>query len=182
MNIPNLLTILRIILVPVYLMIFFSNMENKILIAGLVFILAGISDVLDGYIARKYNLQTKLGTVLDPFADKLMMFAILISFAIAGFIPLWILLALGIKEIMMILGGSILYFSKANLVVPSNTYGKFATVLFYAATLSIVFKFPVRISQILFIVTVVFNILALVNYVNIYFGIVKNRKISVDKE
>ncbi|MDR7870413.1 MAG: CDP-diacylglycerol--glycerol-3-phosphate 3-phosphatidyltransferase [Tissierellaceae bacterium] len=182
MNIPNMLTILRIILVPVYLVIFFSNMDNRILIAGLVFILAGISDVLDGHIARKYNLQTKIGTVLDPFADKMMTFAILISFTLSNFIPGWILIALGIKEILLILGGAVLYFSKANQVIPSNKFGKYATALFYAATLSIVFKLPSTISEVLFLVTVVLNILALVNYLGTYLDIVKNRKVSVDKK
>lgn len=182
MNIPNMLTILRIILVPVYLFVFFSDMNNHLLLAGLIYILAGITDVLDGHIARKYNLQTKLGTVLDPFADKLMTFAILISFTSSNLIPGWILIALGIKEIILIGGGALLYFSASNDVVPSNKYGKSATVLFYAATLSIVFKLPDPLSQVLFIVTVVFNILALVNYVNIYIELVKNRQVSVDKE
>ncbi|NLY45080.1 MAG: CDP-diacylglycerol--glycerol-3-phosphate 3-phosphatidyltransferase [Tissierella sp.] len=182
MNIPNMLTILRIILVPIYMFVFFSDLDNRLLLAGLVFILAGISDVLDGHIARKYNLQTKLGTVLDPFADKLMTFAILISFTLSKLIPEWILIALGIKEIILILGGSLLYFSSSNEVVPSNKYGKSATALFYAATLSIVFKLPETLSQVLFLVTVVFNILALINYVNIYIELVKNREVSVDKE
>lgn len=182
MNIPNMLTILRIILVPVYLLIFFSNMDNRILIAGLIFILAGISDVLDGHIARKFNLQTKLGTVLDPFADKLMTFAILISFTLSNLIPGWILIALGIKEILLIIGGAVLYFSKANHVIPSDKFGKYATILFYAATLSIVFKLSPTISQILFLVTVVFNILAFINYVSIYLRLVKNREVTVDKE
>lgn len=176
MNIPNMITVLRIILVPIYLLVFFSDLENRILIAGFVFILAGISDVLDGYIARKYNLQTKLGTVLDPLADKMMIFAILISFTMSNFIPLWILLALGIKEILLILGGTILYFSKLNEAIPSNKFGKSATTFFYAATLSIVFKFPAIISQILFLVTVVLNILALANYFIIYVDLIKNRK------
>ena len=182
MNVPNMLTILRIILVPIYLLIFFSDMSNRILLAGLVFILAGISDVLDGYIARKYNLQTKLGTVLDPFADKLMTFAILISFTWSELISLWILIALGIKEILMILGGSILYLSKSNQVLPSNKFGKIATAFFYVATLSIVFQFPNNISQVLFLTTVVLNIFAFVNYLNIYVELFKNREVSVDKE
>ena len=181
MNIPNMLTILRIILVPVYLFIFFSNMENRILIAGLVFILAGISDVLDGYIARKYNLQTKLGTVLDPFADKLMTFAILISFTWSKLIPPWILIAIGVKEILMIGGGASLYLSKGNKVLPSNKFGKIATALFYAATLSVVFKLPESITETLFITTVVSNILAFINYFNIYLGLRKNTTL-VDKE
>lgn len=168
MNIPNMLTILRILLIPVYLYFFYSNTENNILFAGLIFILAGISDVLDGYIARKYNMSTKLGIVLDPIADKLMTFTILISFTTRGIIPIWILIALGIKELMMILGGAALYLFEGKQVLPSNKYGKIATMSFYAATLSIVFRLPRTISQSLFFITVILNIIAFVNYFIIY--------------
>lgn len=70
MNIANIITILRIFLIPVYLYFFYSNLDNSILYSGLIFIAAGISDVLDGYIARKYDMSTKLGIVLDPIADR----------------------------------------------------------------------------------------------------------------
>lgn len=168
MNIPNMLTILRILLIPVYLYFFYSNLEHNILFAGLVFIIAGISDVLDGYIARKYDMSTKLGIVLDPIADKLMTFTILISFTTKGIISIWILLALGIKEIMMILGGATLYLFKGKQVMPSNKYGKIATLSFYAATLSVVFRFSELISTLLFFLTVALNIIAFINYLIIF--------------
>lgn len=174
MNIPNILTSIRIFLVPVYLYFFYSDFENNILFAGLIFILAGITDVLDGYIARKYDLGTKLGAVLDPFADKLMTFTILISFATSGIIPMWILIALGIKELVMIIGGGILYLFKGKQVLPSNQFGKIASLFFYAATLSIVFKFPDLISTILFIITVALNLIAFINYLLIYIKIKDN--------
>ena len=182
MNIPNMITILRLLLIPVYLYFFYSDLDNNILFAGIVFILAGISDVADGYIARKYDLSTKLGIVLDPIADKLMMFAILISFTTKGIIPPWILLALGIKELMMIAGGAILYLFKGKQVMPSNKYGKIATLSFYAATLSIVFKLPEIVSTLLFILTVILNIIAFINYLIIFIGLRKNtNKDVVDK-
>lgn len=182
MNIPNMITILRLLLIPVYLYFFYSNLDNNILLAGLVFILAGISDVADGYIARKYDLSTKLGVVLDPIADKLMTFTILISFTTKGIIPLWILVALGIKEIMMILGGATLYLFKGKQTVSSNKYGKIATLSFYAATLSIVFKLPEILSTVLFVLTVVLNLIAFINYLIIFIKIRKNTsKDVVDK-
>ncbi len=174
MNIPNMLTILRILLIPVYLFFFYSSLENNILFAGIVFILAGFSDVLDGYIARKYNLISKLGVVLDPIADKLMTFAVLITFTTKGIIPSWILITIGIKELVMIFGGSILYLFKGKQVLPSNKFGKIATLSFYAATLSIVFKLPEIVSATLFIVTVILNIIALINYLIIYIGMRNN--------
>lgn len=168
MNIPNLLTILRITLVPIYLFAFFSNIENKLLVSGLIFLLAGITDLLDGKIARKYNLITKLGIVLDPIADKMMTFAVLISFTYGGLIPFWILIALGIKEILLILGGGILYLFKGKQVLPSNKYGKLATVSFYIAALSVVFKLGEMASLVLFLITVGLNILAFINYLILY--------------
>ncbi len=178
MNIPNMLTILRILLIPVYLYFFYAR-EN-ILLAGGVFIAAGISDVLDGYIARKYDMSTKLGIVLDPIADKLMTFTILISFTTKGIIPAWILIAIGIKETMMVLGGAVLYLFKGKQVLPSNKYGKVATLSFYAATLSIVFKLPEIISTSLFFITVFLNIIAFINYF-IIFNKLRNNNRIVDK-
>lgn len=171
MSIPNILTILRIILVPIFLIAFFSNMTNAIMIAGVIFILAGISDFLDGYIARKYDMGTKLGAVLDPLADKLMTFAVLISFTLAKLIPYWIPVALCIKEAIMIVGGAILYLFKGKQVMPSNNFGKVATVFFYLAALSVIFRLPDMITKILFIITLLLNLVAFINYLLIYIKI-----------
>src|SRR5690606_28068991 len=128
------------------------------------------------YIARKYDLTTKLGAVLDPFADKMMTFAVLISFTYAKLITPWVLIALGIKETLMILGGAVLYLFKGNQVLPSNQYGKIATLSFYAATLSIVFHLPKIFSKALFIITVILNLLAFINYFIIYLSMRDNTK------
>lgn len=168
MNIPNLITIFRIILVPIFLFMFNSHMESRVLYSGGIFLLAGISDVLDGHIARRYNLTTKLGSVLDPFADKMMSFAVLISFTMAKLIPIWILIPLVLKELVMILGGGLLYLRREKVVIPSNIYGKIATFSFYAAIMSIVFKSPSYISTFLLIITVLLNLIAFFNYLMIF--------------
>ena len=169
MTIPNILTIIRIILVPLYLFVFYTVGENRILYAGTIYILAGLTDVLDGRIARKYGMVSKTGAALDPLADKLMTFAILISFTSAKLIPSWVLLVIGIKEVLMILGGFILYLFKEKRVLPSNKFGKIATVTFYAAILSIVFKVPSpTFINLLIITTVALNILAFINYFKIF--------------
>lgn len=175
MNIPNMLTILRIILVPVYLYFFYTTGENHVLYAGIVFITAGISDVLDGHIARKYDLTTKIGAALDPFADKLMTFAVLISFTTAKLVPSWVLLVIGVKEVIMISGGIILYVFKENRVLPADKFGKVATISFYAAILSIVFKAPVMLTKVLVVATVALNLIAFVNYLIIYISMEKGK-------
>lgn len=174
-NLPNIITTIRIILIPIYLFVFYSNMENRILIAGLIFLLAGISDFLDGYLARKYELTTDLGAVLDPFADKMMSFAVLISFTSMKLISIWVLIFLGIKEIMMILGSVISLIYHKDSVVHANNYGKFATISFYIAILSIVFKSPETFSTILLSITVILNLIAFYNYFKIYLSQRKNK-------
>jgi cardiolipin synthase len=173
MNIPNILTVIRIILVPIYLYLFYTIGENNVLYAGIVFIIAGISDVLDGYIARKYDLTSDIGAALDPLADKLMAFAVLISFTTAKLIPSWVLKIIGLKEIIMITGGFILYLFKGNQVLPADKFGKIATVSFYIAILSVVFKVPYIIVKTLFIITVSLNIIAFINYFIIYLSMSK---------
>lgn len=181
MNIPNIISIFRIILIPVFLLVFHSAMEERVLYSGLIFLLAGVSDILDGQIARKYNLTTKLGTVLDPFADKLMSFAVLISFTIGEFIPVWILIPLLVKEIVMILGGGILYLRREKKVIPANRFGKFATFSLYATITSIIFKLPNIFPKVLLLITVILNLIAFYSYFKIFIDMNEIKSNAVDK-
>ncbi len=176
MTLPNLITVFRIILVPVYLSLFFSDIDNKVFILGMIFMIAGVSDVLDGYIARKYNLISKLGSALDPFADKLMSFTVLITFTAIGLIPFWILIPMIIKEVIMITGGIILYLKHGKAVIPSNIYGKIATFSLYAAVLSIIINMNMIVSMLLLIITVSLNIVAFIIYLKIF------RKMLLDEK
>lgn len=178
MGLPNILTIFRIILVPIYLYVFFTNRGNFLLYGGIIFLIAGITDILDGYIARKYDLMTDLGAVLDPLADKLMAFAVLISFTLAGLIPSWVLKVIGLKEVLMIIGGFILYIFKANTVVPANKYGKIATTSLYIAIFSVILKVPYNLSRFFLLATVIFNLIAFVNYLIIYINIRKKESLN----
>lgn len=165
--VPNLITTMRFFLVPIYIAVFYSSMENSLLYATLIFALAGITDVVDGHIARKYNLITKLGTVLDPLADKSMQLAVLITFALEGYIPLWAIIIIGIKEILMILGGLVLYYGKNDIAIPANKYGKFATVIFYITIfiISLLSKGAENpFSMIMILSTVVITVIAFINY------------------
>lgn len=127
-NIPNILTIIRILLIPFILDAIYKG--NYIL--GIVlFTISGITDVLDGIIARKFNLISNFGKLMDPLADKLTQIAVLMVLVYARIIPLWILAIVIIKELIMVIGASFLY--GKNVVVYSKWYGKLATVLFYLA-------------------------------------------------
>jgi len=129
MNLPNLLTAVRFILVP--FMTGFLISRNYT-VAILLYVLASITDVLDGYIARKYNMITKLGKILDPMADKLLQFSALVGLWVVGIIPFWITVIFFLKEIFMGLGAIKLLRNK-DVVVPSKWFGKMSTVFFFVA-------------------------------------------------
>lgn len=133
-NVPNILTISRFILIP---FIVLSIVFDRYVLCLIFLILSGLTDILDGHIARKYNLITDFGKLIDPLADKTTQLSILITLSIktnsAGqtIVPTWILLIIFIKELLMISGASFLY--GKDLVVSSKWYGKLATVFFYIA-------------------------------------------------
>jgi len=129
MNLPNLLTLIRFLLVPV--MSYFLVSKNFTL-AIIIYILASITDVLDGFIARKYNMITKLGKFLDPMADKLLQFSALLGLWVVGIIPFWITLIFFLKEIFMGIGAIKLLKNK-DVVVPSKWFGKMSTIFFFVA-------------------------------------------------
>ena len=127
-HLPNILTIIRFLLIP--LIIFFALQDNY-LATIIVLTISGITDILDGYIARKFNFITDFGKLMDPLADKATQLALLTVLTIQNIIPIWIIIIVVIKEFLMISGASFLY--GKDLVVSSKWYGKLSTVLFYIA-------------------------------------------------
>lgn len=128
-NIPNYLTILRLILIPI---IFILIVFEQYTLSFLFFVAANITDILDGYIARKYHLITDWGKLMDPLADKLTQISTISALIIKGIIPFWILVILTVKELIMITVAFILY-KKRIITVHSKWYGKVATILFFIA-------------------------------------------------
>ena len=134
--IPNTLTIIRFLLIPFILFYIFTG--NYIL-AFVIFTISALTDIADGVIARKFNLISNFGKLMDPLADKSTQIAVLTSLVITDIIPIWILLIVLLKEFIMIVGASFLY--GKDVVVYSRWYGKLATVLFYLAiVLSLILK------------------------------------------
>lgn len=130
--IPNILSCIRIALVGVFIAVFFaSGSEHKYRIALFVFLLAGFTDVVDGFLARRFNWITTLGKILDPVADKLMQCTVLISLAYAKMIGVWFIIPYILKELLMLFGG-LFVIKKRKVVVVSNIFGKLAVVFFYA--------------------------------------------------
>lgn len=134
MNIPNILTAIRFVIVPFFAYYLFTE---QYIIAVVLFVIGGITDVLDGYIARKFNLVTTWGKLADPLADKLMQITALIILTYLNRIPIPILIIVVAKEAFMAMGSISLY-TKEKHVVSANWYGKLATVVFYFAVVLVI--------------------------------------------
>ena len=166
-NIPNILTIFRLCLIPVYIAVFALEGDTKEL-AALVFIAASITDVLDGYIARKFDMITRTGQLLDPLADKLMQLTVVISLVISNILPVWFVVVLAVKELLLILGGVFLYAKKT--YVKSNILGKLNTVVLFIAMVLMFFTHTSElVSNIILGISTVFNFMAIVSYFYSYF-------------
>lgn len=97
----NIITIIRIIMVPIFLVILLTEMDNKEIIAFLIFVGASVTDALDGYVARKYNEVTQLGKFLDPLADKLLVTSALIALIYLQYVETWVAAIIIFRELLI---------------------------------------------------------------------------------
>ncbi|MCL2089151.1 MAG: CDP-alcohol phosphatidyltransferase family protein [Oscillospiraceae bacterium] len=135
MNIPNILSGIRILLVPVLVVSFFMTPEGvPMIVPAIILIISGVTDWLDGYIARKIGAITELGKILDPLADKLTQITILGCFAVRYTEMLVLFIIYTAKEIVT-LSGALWVIKKKETVTIARWYGKLATFIFYAAML-----------------------------------------------
>jgi len=135
--VPNILSVFRICLVPVFIAAYFLDDRDIKFYAILIFAIAGVSDILDGYLARRFKAQSKLGMLLDPLGDKLMTFSVLICIAITMPIILWAVIIFFIKEVLMGIGGLVIH-KKAHIELPpANIIGKISTVVFFLVCLTL---------------------------------------------
>lgn len=177
LNIPNILSIIRILLIVPFL-IFIS--KDKYILAGLVLVFSGISDFLDGFIARKFNQKSKFGEMLDPAADKLTLIAVMASVGIKfpEVIPFMIILVL--KEISMIVASAFLLKRKKSPTA-AKWYGKIGTVAFYVSVIIIVSLRAIwgieniMLNISLMAVTALLMIYALVKYFKVFLLMIKTK-------
>lgn len=131
-NLPNFLTLLRFLMIAVMVWFF---LRDELLNAMYVFMLAVSTDFLDGYIARKLDLVTNLGKLIDPLADKLLQIAAMFCFYWVGYLPIGAFILIVLNEVLMVYGASFLFLRK-HTIVSANLFGKIAAGLFYCAILS----------------------------------------------
>ncbi len=127
MNLPNKLTVFRVILIPFFIAVLMTNcageMSNWIALA--IFIIASLTDMLDGKIARKYNLVTNFGKFMDPLADKMLVCSALICLTAMGKIPAWMVIVIVARD--FVISGFRLVAVEQGKVIAANYWGKFKT-------------------------------------------------------
>ena len=126
MNIPNFLSLLRIILVPVFVIFLMQAEYDKALIT---FMIAGLTDALDGTLARLLNAQTVLGAYLDPIADKLLLVTSFVTLAVFGILPAWLAVIVISRDCIILLGIAILSLMSISYEIKPAVVGKITTAL-----------------------------------------------------
>ncbi|SKC73994.1 CDP-diacylglycerol--glycerol-3-phosphate 3-phosphatidyltransferase [Maledivibacter halophilus] len=138
MNLANKITIARILLVPIFMFFLLTNIPYGVTIATLIFIIAALTDSLDGYIARSRNQITKLGKFMDPLADKLLVTAALVSLVQMDRLPAWVVVIIISREIIVSVFRAVA--ASEGIVIAASPWGKAKTVSQIVAILILLFN------------------------------------------
>lgn len=179
MNLPNKLTLFRVILIPFFVFFllapFFEGYGNYI--AAAIFVVASITDFLDGHIARKYNLVTNFGKFMDPLADKLLVCSALICLIDLSLIPAWIVIIIIARE--FIISGFRLVAADNGVVIAASYWGKFKTTFQILMVIVLILNIPTPLFYWLGIaltyLSLALTVISLVDYM------VKNRQVLQGK-
>ena len=180
MNLPNKLTIFRVILIPFFVIFLLLDASNQTYryIADAIFIIASLTDMLDGKIARKYNLVTNFGKFMDPLADKLLVSAAMICLIATGQPAAWIVIIIISRE--FIISGFRLVASDNGIVIAASYWGKFKTVfqmlMIIVLIANINLPFFAVLGTILTYVALILTIVSLIDYIAKNKDVLKEQK------
>ena len=148
-HIPNILTVVRLMLTPYVLYLLWQRQYP--LVIGL-FIAIALTDVADGYIARKFNAKSNVGAILDPIADKTLLSGMFLVLAITQSIDAWLVIVVLGRDVLILLGAGVLYLMGSRRRFPPSVWGKlstFAQVLFVCFRLGVLAQIPVEIVSVI---------------------------------
>lgn len=182
MNLANKLTLFRVILIPVFLIVLLSPIisdpQMRRYISVFIFIIASITDTLDGYIARSRNMVTNFGKFMDPLADKLLVSAALVAMVELGDLPAWIVVVIISREFMIT--GFRLLAVEQNIVIAAGFWGKLKTISQMVMIIVVLLKIDniifIYLGYILIILSVLFTIISAVDYLYKNIGVLKEQK------
>ncbi|HHX68145.1 MAG: CDP-diacylglycerol--glycerol-3-phosphate 3-phosphatidyltransferase [Miniphocaeibacter sp.] len=167
MNIANKFTIFRLILIPIFIILLMVLGVDS-LIPGLIFVIASLTDFIDGHLARSRNLVTTFGKFLDPLADKMLVTAALIMFIELGLVPAWTVCIVVARE--FIITGFRVLAASSGVTIAASFWGKFKTVSQFLVIImilfsgSILFWIPTIITNIVYYISVILTIISGVDY------------------
>ena len=167
MNLPNKITVFRILMIPFFVAcMLIKEIPYHEIIAGVIFIIAALSDLVDGKIARRFNLVTNFGKFMDPIADKLLVQSALLYFVANGLLPAWIAIVIMSRE--FIISGFRLVAADKGIVIAAGYLGKLKTVFQMVMSVMLIFHFshPVWLvtEQIFIWGSLILTIVSLVDY------------------
>ena len=180
MNLPNKLTIFRVLLIPFFVVVLLINSDNSInrYIADAIFIIASLTDMLDGKIARKYNLVTDFGKFMDPLADKLLVCSALICLIETRQVPAWVVIIIIARE--FVISGFRLVASDNGIVIAASYWGKFKTVFQMFMIIVMVANIDnivaYTLGQILMYIALVLTVVSLIDYLYKNKDVLKEQK------
>ena len=175
MNLPNKLTMFRVILIPVFIVVLMTGLIADPLnryIGTLIFCVASFTDYLDGHIARKYNLVTNFGKFMDPLADKLLVSSALICMIEMGMLPAWIVIIIISRE--FIITGFRLIAAEGGLVIAASWWGKIKTVTQMIMIILLLLGVQGIIATILIFLATLFTVISGVDYLVKNISILRN--------
>ena len=180
MNLPNKLALFRVVLIPFFVFFllapYFEGYGNYIAVA--IFIVASITDFLDGKIARKYNLVTNFGKFMDPLADKLLVCSALICLIQLELIPAWVVIIIIARE--FIISGFRLVASDNGVVIAASYWGKFKTAFQMLTVIVLILNIPNKVftilGTVLIYVSLALTVISLIDY------IAKNKDVLKDQK
>ena len=179
MNLPNKLTILRVIMIPFFVVaLLYDGGENQTLryVAAAIFIIASLTDMLDGKIARKYNLVTNFGKFMDPLADKLLVCSALICLVELKELPAWMVIVIISRE--FIISGFRLVASDNGVVIAASYWGKFKTTFQMIAVVLLIVGIPSlsMVTTAVVWIALVLTVISLVDYIAKNVNVLKEGK------
>lgn len=167
MNLPNKITIFRVIMIPIFLVfLLIPGIPNGKYIAAAIFIIAALTDFLDGYLARKYHLITNFGKFMDPLADKLLVCSALICFVQLELLPAWIVIIIISRE--FIISGFRLVASDNGVVIAASWWGKIKTNVQMIMSVLLMFHLDFYafhvLEQVFIYLSVILTVVSLIDY------------------
>jgi len=178
LSIPNLLSLFRLALIPVYIVIYLNAEDaSHYYLSAAILAVSCLTDLIDGKIARRFNMITTLGIILDPFADKATQFTLIVCLAVKHPVLLYLVVLFVLKEGFQLVAGGVTLLKKGKMLSGALMVGKICTTVLFVSLILLV-MIPTISDQAVLIITIVdagFMIVSFISYILAYFG--RNKKV-----